>query len=243
MKLITLNTWGGRVGNPLLDFVTFHREIDIFCFQELYNAADDKLSDDDDKEARLNLFSDLKGSLPEYNSFFRPVIENVYGIGAFVKKGIDVLEEGDILIHENPNYPGRGGDHSRNLQWLECRINDKIYSIFNVHGLWNGKGKTDTPDRIAQSERIRKFMDTIDTPKILCGDFNLRPDTESVKILEKGMKNLIREHAITSTRTSIYKKEERHADYIFVSPEIVVNRFEVLKDEVSDHSPLLLDFS
>lgn len=161
----------------------------------------------------------------------------------FVRKGIDVLEEGDILIYDNPDYVGSGGDHSRNLQWMKCRIDGKIYSILNVHGLWTGTGKSDTPERITQSERIRNVMDAIETPKILCGDFNLRPDTQSIKILGKGMKNLINEHNITSTRTSLYKKEEKHADYIFVSPEIVVNRFEVLEDEVSDHSPLLLDFS
>ncbi len=85
-------------------------------------------------------------------------------------------------------------------------------------------------------------MDTINTPKILCGDFNLKPDTESMKILEKDMDNLIKIYKITSTRTSLYPKEEKFADYILTSKEIVLNKFEVLPDEVSDHAPLLLDF-
>ena len=38
------------------------------------------------------------------------------------------------------------------------------------------------------------------------------------------------------------KKDEKFADYIFTSRDINVNAFEVLKDEVSDHSALLLDF-
>ena len=86
-------------------------------------------------------------------------------------------------------------------------------------------------------------MDSINVPKVLCGDLNLRPDTESVKILEKGMNNLIQTHKVNSTRTSYYPKPEKFADYIFTSPEITVKAFEVLKDEVSDHSPLLLDFA
>jgi endonuclease/exonuclease/phosphatase family metal-dependent hydrolase len=242
MKLITLNIWGGHVRNPLLDFIKAHSDIDIFCFQEVYHNAKDKISTED-REASLNIFAELQTLLPEHNAFFRPVVESIYGVGALVKKNIDVLQEGDISIHVNPDYPGKGPTHSRNLQWLECCINKKIYSILNVHGLWNGMGKTDTPARIAQSKRIRDFMDTINTPKIICGDFNLRPDTESLRIIEKGMHNHIFLNKVQSTRTSLYSKNEKYADYIFTSNEIEVSQFAVLKDEVSDHAPLFLDFA
>jgi endonuclease/exonuclease/phosphatase family metal-dependent hydrolase len=128
------------------------------------------------------------------------------------------------------------------LQWIKCNIEEELYAIINVHGLWNGKGKTDTEERIAQSTRIKEFMRTFNTRKILCGDFNLKPDTESLKMLANDMNNLIASHHVTSTRTSFYPKEEKFADYIFTSKDIAVKKFEVLKDEVSDHAPLLLDF-
>jgi len=241
MKLITLNIWGGHVHNPLLEFISSNREIDVFCFQEAYHNAQSKISDDD-RKVNLNIFSQLQTLLPKHNGFFRPVVQNTYGLGMFVKNEIEVLEEGDITIHDNPNYPGHGPTHSRNLQWIKCRINNQIHTIFNVHGLWNGKGKTDSPERIAQSHKIKNFMDTIDTPKILCGDLNLRPDTKSIKILESQMNNLITLHGINSTRTNFYPKEEKFADYIFTSSEIIVNAFEAMKDEVSDHSPLFLEY-
>src|SRR5579883_3265779 len=107
MKLITLNIWGGHVRSPLLEFITSHRDIDIFCFQEVYHNARDKVSSED-RQVSLNIFAELQTLLPEHNAFFRPVIENMYGIGIFIKKEIPVLGEGDIKIHENPNYPGRG---------------------------------------------------------------------------------------------------------------------------------------
>ncbi|BCA95606.1 hypothetical protein TUM19329_19670 [Legionella antarctica] len=160
-----------------------------------------------------------------------------------IKNSIDLIAEGEINIHQKQHYPGIGLNHDRNLQWIECEINKKIYSVLNVHGLWNGKGKKDSPERINQSKRIRHFMDTINTPKILCGDFNLRPDTQSMKILEQGMINLVRINNIRSTRTRFYPKEEKFADYILTSPEIVVNEFTVMDDEVSDHSALYIDFS
>ena len=241
MELITLNIWGGHVRHPLLEFITSHREVDIFCFQEVYHNAPHKISNED-RAVSLNIFSELQNLLPDHNAFFRPVVQNIYGIGIFIKKEITVLAEGDINIYDNPHYSGRGPAHSRILQWLKCQVNDQIYAILNVHGLWNGMGKTDTPDRMAQSRRIKDFVDSVATPKILCGDFNLRPDTESVKILEKDMQNLIQIYNVNSTRTSFYPKEEKFADYIFTSPEIFVNKFSVLPDEVSDHAPLLLDF-
>lgn len=242
MKLITLNIWGGHIRNPLLTFIKSHQEIDVFCFQEVYRNAPKKISSED-RQVSLNIFAELEQLLPKHSGYFRPVVNDIYGLSIFAKKGIDIQGEGALTIHDNPDYPGLGPTHSRNLQWLECRLGKKVYSIINVHGLWNGRGKTDTPERIAQSQRIRDFMDTINTPKIVCGDFNLRPDIESMKMLEKGMNNLIKTHNVKTTRTSLYAKEEKFADYILTSPDITVNKFEVLKDEVSDHSPLMLDFA
>lgn len=241
MKLITLNIWGGHVGEPLMNFVQSHRAVDIFCFQEVYHNAPHKISNED-RPVNLNVFSELQQLLPDHVGFFRPAVDNIYGIGAFVKKNIDILNEGEISIHENPIYSGKGPAHSRNLQWLKCRLDQQVYTILNVHGLWNGMGKSDSPERILQSKRIKQFMETIETPKILCGDLNLKPDTESMKILEHGMTNLIKTYNVTSTRTSYYPKEERFADYILISPGIIFKEFAVLQEEVSDHSPLFLDF-
>jgi endonuclease/exonuclease/phosphatase family metal-dependent hydrolase len=242
MKLITLNIWGARVREPFLDFIRKNQNIDMFCFQELYDKSVSKLSDDEKEGKSPNINSELKELLPEHRSFFRPILKGEYGIGVFIKKEIDVLGEGEIMIHTNTKHPIDTGHHDRNMQWLQFTKKGKVYSVLNVHGLWNGAGKSDTPDRLAQAKRIRDFMKTINTPVILCGDFNLRPDTESVGILEKGMNNLVKSHGVKTTRTSFYNKPEKFADYIFTSPEIAINRFEVMPDEVSDHAPLMLDF-
>jgi endonuclease/exonuclease/phosphatase family metal-dependent hydrolase len=241
MKLITLNIWGGHVRQPLLEFIKANDQIDIFCFQEVYHQAQTKVSTED-REVSLNIFSELQSLLPAHKGYFRPAVNDIYGISIFVKNNISVLDEGEISIYHNPNYSGLGPTHSRNLQWVDCVIDDQKYTILNLHGLWNGQGKNDCPERLKQSQRIKDFMETIKTPKILCGDFNLRPDVESMKILEEKMNNLIKMFNITSTRTTFYTKTERFADYILTSPEIVVNQFAVLKDEVSDHAPLFIDF-
>ena len=60
---------------------------------------------------------------------------------------------------------------------------------------------------------------------------------------ELGLKNLITEYNATSTRTTLYNgSDEKFADYVFVSQDIVVEKFEVLPDVVSDHAALYLEF-
>ncbi len=240
MKLITLNTWGGRVKEPLTGFIEKYKDIDIFCFQEIYDNAEEVMKDHYSEDC-FNIFSDLKELLPNHNAFFRPVLQGVYGLAIFIKKEISLLEEGELFIHQSDSQRVTDGHHSRNLQWVKFNLNNERYTIMNVHGLWNGKGKTDTAERIAQSNIIKEFSDKAEGKKILAGDFNLNPDTESVSILEKDMRNLIKEYGVTSTRTSLYEKPGKFADYIFTSPEIKVNDFKVLPDEVSDHSALYLE--
>ena len=60
---------------------------------------------------------------------------------------------------------------------------------------------------------------------------------------EAGLRNLVSEFGVLSTRTRLYARPERFADYVFVSPGIDVQNFGVLPDEVSDHAPLALEFA
>tara|TARA_B100000508_G_C11463138_1_gene280205 strand:- start:2374 stop:3102 length:729 start_codon:yes stop_codon:yes gene_type:complete len=240
MKLISLNIWGGHVYQPLLNFFDAHRQIEIFCLQEVYDKADKPITDET-RKLYLNIFSDIQKKLPEHKAFFRPVVKGIYGIGMLVHQSVNVIAEGEAVIYNNPDYAGVGPSHSRILQWMECDNGHSRYTIINVHGLWNGKGKTDSPARLQQSENIRIFLSNIKTPVILCGDFNLRPDTQSLSILSQDMRDLIKENGVVDTRTKFYPKEERFADYIFTSPNLRVNQFSVLKEQVSDHAPLFLE--
>ncbi len=240
MKIITLNIWGGYVFDPLVDFFKQNQDVDVFCFQEVYNNAPGKVSTDDRKVC-LDIFDRMREYLPNHRGYFRPVVSGVFGLAMFIHERVPLLHEGDIIIHENPDYPGFGPAHSRNMQWIECMYKGEPLAILNAHCLWNGKGKGDSERRIEQSKRIQMFMSTLSIPKVLCGDFNLRPETKSMAILNKGMSNLVSKYQVTSTRTSFYPKEERFADYILLSPKLKETHFEVMPDEVSDHSALLVE--
>ncbi|CAF1377857.1 unnamed protein product [Didymodactylos carnosus] len=159
----------------------------------------------------------------------------------FVKKNITIVEEGIYFVHQ---YQGYVPDddircHARNIQYIKTENNGKQTAVMNFHGLWNGNGKTDTEDRIQQSTNILHITKNISENFVLSGDFNLLPDTKSIKMLEDvGLRNLIKEYGITSTRTSYYMKPDRYADYVFVTAGLEVTDFKALPEEVSDHAPL-----
>lgn len=246
MKLISLNTWMGIVKEPLLEFLRIKKDdTDIFCFQEMLNGGAEegaKKWPDATETREHNLLPIAQEVLSEYNSFYYPHLGNWAGLAIFIRKDVEVLEEGEMFVHRSPTDT-TGKYSPRNIQYAKIRVGEKPITIINFHGLWSGGEKTDNEERINQSKRIVEFMKGLNNEFLICGDFNLEPNTESMKILEDfGLRNLIKENGITSTRTSFYKKPVRFADYTLVSKGIEVEKFEVLPDEVSDHCAMYLEF-
>ena len=254
MKIISLNTWGGMAGKEkLLEFFDKHKkDIDVFCLQEIWSAPYKHLEGasagpielQNDKIMTYGL-QDISNILSEHIPYFRPHHLENYGLLSLVNKNINVIEEGEVFVYKEKGYVHEKniGNHARNIQYVNLKTINGIITVVNFHGLWNGKGKTDSDDRLLQSENIINFLKNISNQIIFCGDFNLLPNTESIKKFEEfGLRNLITEYGIKSTRTSYYTKPEKHADYIFVSHGIKVNDFGVLSDEVSDHLAMYIDF-
>lgn len=254
MNLITLNTWGGRLFEPLRKFLEEKsEEVDIFCFQEVFSTNS---SMTDTHGARANLFNEIEKTLNEFQGFYASAQEGFdqlgavgfdlsFGLASFVKKSIKIESAGDTFVFRQRN--ARKDDNTtigRNLQYQLLEKNNDECAIFNFHGLWSGGDKEDNEDRLKQSRKIKDFISQFPKSKtIICGDFNLLPGTESLKILEDGMRNLVKEYHVETTRSRFYTKPEKFADYILVSPDINVDRFAVLDEEVSDHLPLFLSFT
>lgn len=253
MNIISLNTWGGRAGKEKLlsFFEAYKHDTDIFCLQEIWSASYDKYEGQkaggkviSHSEIMIHGLREISALLSDFTPYFRPHYGDHYGLLMMVRKGMEVNVEGEIFVHKYKGYlisDGDVGHHARNVQFITIDFKGSPLTIMNFHGLWNGKGKGDSEDRLLQSEKILEFIQTISGNIVLCGDFNLLPETQSIKILEDtGLRNLIKESGITSTRTSFYTKPEKFADYVFVSKNIDLEEFRVLPEEVSDHAPLLL---
>jgi endonuclease/exonuclease/phosphatase family metal-dependent hydrolase len=240
MKIISLNTFSGRIYEPLMKFFTEHQDVDVFCLQEIHHESEgkEKVFLDD----AFNLFNDIRNVLPNHTGIFQPNLEDFWGLAMFIKKDIHVVSVESIKtfyhdeskVMSDDNYP-------RHLQHVTLELNGEQVSIINLHGV-HGAGKMDTPERLEQFSNTANVIKSIDHNYIVCGDFNLLPDTESLKMIEQtGLVNLIKKYNITSTRTATYTKPNKYADYVLVSPNVEVINFTVLPDEVSDHAPLYLE--
>lgn len=259
MKLICINTWGGKVYHPLIKFIKNHsKDTDIFCFQEVFNTTSNIKTH---SGYRLNLYRELSKILKSHNGYFNSGVENYiagsfqknlidfnlfWGLAIFIRKNLKVISQGDFFVYGQRGSFNPKDENSvpRNVQYIKFVNNNKIFTICNLHGVWIRGPKDDNPFRIKQSQMIKKFLDDQKGSKILVGDFNLGLHTESLKILESNLSNLIKKNNISTTRNKLYDRtDDKHADYILVSKDINVTDFKVPYTEVSDHLPLILEFS
>ena len=109
-------------------------------------------------------------------------------------------------------------------------------------------GKHDTPARRAQAEALIRMVRTVARPGerlVVCGDFNVLPDSETLDMLRAlGLTELVTSRGHAGTRTSLYAKPGRFADYMLVGPEAAVASFDVVAaPEVSDHRALMLELA
>lgn len=231
------------MSEPLKKFIKQHSNTtDIFCFQEVRNG--EYQNEEKRPSEWVEMFSDIKKIIPNYEGYFSPMSKGV-GIATFVKKNIklnkvdtyEILSKEDtasIKMEDGRSY------YSRLMQSIYL-TNEKLI-IHNFHGI-PGNLKIDTPERKLQTDRILEIINYNNEPQIIMGDFNLDIKTEAISRIEEKMRNLIKEEGIKTTRNGLYKSYITlpFADFAFVTKEIVVQKFEVLQDEVSDHLALSLE--
>ena len=233
MKIIFLNIWQGNYWDKLRNFIRNQSDsTNAFCFQEVSPEN----------------FQRIQNLLPEFGGYHacrdKPRYDGLwYSQATFVKQDVKVLCSDNITIFKK---------HKNKLGFMLCEklgVDDQILWIGNIHGISKPGNKFDTKIRLKQSQIITDFFKD-KGPVIFGGDFNLLPETKSVKEFENlSYKNLIREFKIKATRNklsweNLKKGEEKqyYADYVFTSPEVKVKSFEVPDVEISDHLPMILDF-
>jgi endonuclease/exonuclease/phosphatase family metal-dependent hydrolase len=230
MKIIYLNAWNGELRTALVDFISQQsKDTDIFCFQEFsedIKAVSDKIL------SNYTSFSIYKDLLHDGVSVFEQTI--------YVRKNLNVISHGTLLDDQLD-----GGL----AVYVKLMINDKSLYICNAHGISKPIEKQDTMGRLKQSNDLIGFFQDKAGAKIIGGDFNLLPITESIQMFEKNWyRNLVKEFNTETTRNHFawdrYPDNKQYfADYIFISKDITLNRFEVSANEISDHLPLILEFT
>ncbi|AHG45189.1 metal-dependent hydrolase [Rhizobium leguminosarum bv. trifolii CB782] len=265
MRIISLNAWGGRLHEALIDYVR-QADADVLCLQEVLRApgADGGWSIYRDAglelPQRANLFAEISAALPGHDGFFCPTsrgelfngdsaIAAEFGLATFVRKSHSVIAQGLDFVHGGFSADG-WGEHPRprNAHCIRVFSHEQAsaVTIAHMHGLRDPAGKDDTAARQEQAAALVKLVERIwpgNEGLVVCGDFNVLPDSATFAILTRlGLCELVTGNGLVDTRTSYYLKPGRFADYMLVTPGVSVAKFEVVETpEVSDHRALLLD--
>lgn len=259
MKVIFLNIWSGKVYEPLMEYLRDEsRDTDFFCLQEVFDSPHAHTVS---WGGRADIFTHLKNALPGFTPYYTVAVENydgdaptnfplTHGIAIFARQNIAIASHGDFLISgEDWHGPGTSEIFPHKLQYVRFKKDGALHTLANLHGTAILGNKLDTPARIAQSQKIVDFLNSERGRKIIGGDFNLMPDTESIRMIEHtNMRNLIKEYAVTDTRGAIaherYSASERQyfADFVFVSLDMRITSFTVPHIGVSDHLPLVVEW-
>lgn len=267
MRIVSVNAWGGALYDDLAAWLP-SSGADVVCLQEVTRTpglAGWTRFDDGDHvlPQRADLLDDVRRALPRHQAIFLasdsgPVHDDDgarhrqdFGLATFVGERMPLVGVDSTFVH------GRFVDHD---EWtagdrprvaLAVRVLDRAGDgaadrwvwIVQVHGLRDPAGKGDTPARLSQAERLAALVRRVQGPDdlvVVCGDFNVLPDSGTFTILaDAGLTDLV---GTADTRTSRYPKPVRHASYLLVSDPSAVAGLTVLAEpEVSDHRVLVLD--
>lgn len=226
MKIIFLNAWDGKMEEAIAEFLREQsRDTDIFCLQETYGGS-------------VPLWQDIFLNHKKFTADKHIVSDEDFAQSIYFREDMRVLSSQTLFDGERGCGLGI---------YLEIEYEGKILHICNFHGLAFPGDKLDTPNRLKQSQDLIDFMEKKNGLKIIGGDFNLLPNTRSVKMFEEcGYRNLIEDFDIKMTRNHLawdqfQGNKQYYADYVFVSQDVQVENFSVIDNEVSDHLPLVLE--
>lgn len=263
MRIVSLNAWGGQVWPALGGWIGGARA-DVVCLQEVIRPVDPSPPwlAYRDRERSLNqrsdLFGDISARLPQYEGAFLPAAQGPlsdqggksyqsrHGLGQWIAPHLTLDARSDGFVFGAFRENGWGSAPvPRGFQ--AARIKDparkRAVTIAHFHGLRDAQGKQDTPIRAEQAKRAITLISQIAAPGddvVLAGDFNVMPESETIAIFTAwGLRDLV---GTRDTRTQLYPKPIRHANYMLVSASLDVKAFEVPEAPVvSDHRPMIVD--
>ncbi len=268
LSLLHLNIWEGTFIDRIIEFVG-QNDFDILQFQEVnggeaarggvyfnpHNAATASKDALVSGSKGIDSFTILQKNLSRYAThqlitWHKKEDKSSYaGLATFTKPSLVVLRK--EIIRHNPVreiediWHRQVEDDPRASLALLLQINDAKFWIINTHLTWGPKPE-DADFKMTQAKKLYEFVENLQEPFILAGDFNMMPDTRVVKMFETLSQNLTTKNHVTNTlNPRIHKAKHLFppgfaVDYIFTHPRIRVTNFSVLDLDLSDHFGLIV---
>jgi endonuclease/exonuclease/phosphatase family metal-dependent hydrolase len=219
---------------------------DILFLQEAYAGRQSNLA------PRFRSVSVLTSLFPAYDFDFASVYCDTRRQEGEIEEGQLLLSKFPITFRDNIffdlPYAKLDQDGTTDfshwpatLQHCRAQIDNQEVDLLNVHGPVNLDGSLDTERRLKMSQDIIERI--TNRPKvILAGDFNVRPNTQTIYQIEAHLTNVFKDE-FTTTFNMKQKSNPGYAssvvDMMFVSASIKVLEHHQPQVDVSDHLPLI----
>jgi endonuclease/exonuclease/phosphatase family metal-dependent hydrolase len=263
MKLLSLNVALFEANNHLLSQFLHEQKADFVCLQEITKGLQSSVNDAyiskdvvDQATPELTHFffgpNSVMGDFEQKNFHGKEIYRFEFGglmeFGNYTKSRYSIVKAQNVFVQnhytyttDRSNWPD---EDYRGVLVTDHVIHGKKLRILNYHGVWT-RHKQGNEMSLKANKMINDLALQAQGEVIICGDFNLFPDTPSMKVFENNFHSLVDIHDIKTTRPSTNELNDTKrnvVDYILVSKGIEVKKFEVVDSPVSDHLPLILDF-
>jgi endonuclease/exonuclease/phosphatase family metal-dependent hydrolase len=239
------HAWPGRRAD-VVNLLKFHRA-EIFCVQEALPEQIDDLAAAFPGYSYEGVGRDDGKRAGEFSAIF-------YNLDRFKK-----VDGGTFWLSETPDECSFGWDAAcrRVCSWVELeeRGSGTSFHVFNTHFDHVGtearkRSAALILKRISEITGAGSFAGT--GPVVLCGDFNLPPDSEPIQMIGAALQDAYKvselpPHCSEATFHGFTYDDppEKRIDYVFVNDKFRVTRYGALTDSrnrsfFSDHLPVLV---
>jgi endonuclease/exonuclease/phosphatase family metal-dependent hydrolase len=246
MRLITFNTWQGRLSRNFLSFFEQH-ETDILCLQEL-NSSHELIMDWPGAFCGRQEIQKVSGL---ENQYYSPTysykvmsVEVEFGNGMLSRYPIN--NERTVFTHgqfTKITQVDNALHNTRNAQIVTIASPWGDVTVVNTHGHW-GTDPMGSELAMQRLEKLAQALKDIQGPLIVAGDFNLDSKSDAIQSFKEtlGLTDLTLEHGLTNTLNNLVTPYEVACDHIFINDSIEVVKLQLHTDLLSDHNALALDF-
>ncbi len=167
-----------------------------------------------------------------------------FGNAIFYKKNFRMLDKRSIFFKKNtqpfPHTVTTFEDVGRGMLHLTLQKNEKIFSILTTHFAW-GPTPLQRSYQTKQGQILLNYLQSIQAPYILTGDFNLTPDQPLITEVSSLTTNLTQKYAVQNTLDPNNHRVKKlfppgyAIDYIFITKDLKETAFAVVQEDLSDH--------
>jgi endonuclease/exonuclease/phosphatase family metal-dependent hydrolase len=244
IKLLQWNIWESNNIDRII-YIIKDIDPDILCIQEIRDTyrPNSQLDIVEQIENTLGMFSHCEIAQTWNNQY------GLYSQGNGIFSKYPILEKTSYFLQESNPKPINASDEGRIYVEAVINANGKQLTIGTTHLSYTNRFVT-TKKKKLEIENLLKIVREKKENYILAGDLNSRPYSWTIKQISRYLKHCgpdLHENTWTvipfNYKGFIESELKWRLDYVFASKNMSVSSAKIINTSLSDHLPILVEFS